>query len=116
VASVEKNIGGVAFHEWLAKTPMVQDVLDETVAPMLQQASSMLAEHRHDGHAFIEVEKADVDRHLILNDQRGLAAAMSIEYGRSADEDGNGGMDGLFILHQATGRRIKLRKRPRRRR
>jgi hypothetical protein len=73
------------------------------------------------GHSFIETSTGDVDHYVILNDERGLRAAMTIEYGRKASDkmadlggeyigetvtDGgptrkNGAMEGLFILHDA---------------
>jgi hypothetical protein len=55
--------------------------------------------------------KGKVDRYVILNDERGLGAAMTIEYGRKAAPDGPAPPArstswrprhrGLFILHDA---------------
>ena len=68
-----------------------------------------VAVHKHEGHAFIDIEHGKVDWYVILNDTRGQLAALSIEYGRSPYivefEDGRTetrrGMDGLYILHNA---------------
>lgn len=64
------------------------------------------------GHSYIEVEKGVMDWHVVLSDDRGLDAAMTIEYGRKAaermglDSDGaflyeQGGTQGSYILHDA---------------
>lgn len=65
------------------------------------------------GHSFIEIDRGKVDWYVILNDERGLHAAMSIEFGRKpADRlkiqhvdngfaDVDPGMPGLYILHDA---------------
>jgi hypothetical protein len=87
----------------------VQDHLDRVVFEAGVRAEEDLRDHRFDDHAFIEVEEGDIDRYVILNDELGQAAAMSIEYGREGDPDEinpetgapKGRMEGLFILHKA---------------
>ena len=93
----------------LALTQEAQDGLDRAALRAGIKAEGMLRAHRHDGHAAIEVEEGNVDRYVTLSDERGLKAALSIEYGRQPQfselEDGSvamdGGMEGLFILHKA---------------
>lgn len=62
------------------------------------------------GHSNIEVAAGNVDRYVILSDERGLGAAMTIEYGRKAAEQFVGdaavvqmsaGTEGAYILHDA---------------
>jgi hypothetical protein len=57
------------------------------------------------------VQHGDIDYYLVLNDERGQKAAMSIEYGRSADDPEDPhphpGTDGLHILHKAAGIPLK---------
>ena len=46
------------------------------------RARAILASHRHDGHAKIDTADGRVDKYVVLDDTRGLSAAMSIEFGR----------------------------------
>jgi len=48
-------------------------------------------------------ERPDIDWNVVLSDERGYGAAMSIEYGRKAGASGRGGSKGLWILHRAAG-------------
>lgn len=101
---------GQALEKFIAYMPGVQDALDQFVFEAKALGDAMLVEHRHDGHAQIETTKAKLDRFVILSDERGAKAALSIEFGRADYEDPEtgeliGGMDGLFILHKATGAR-----------
>lgn len=75
----------VAHHE------DTQDELDHVVGLRGEIASAVLAAHVFEGHAYIEIEKGSVDRYLVLNDERGQLAAMTIEFGRTGDTvDKNG--------------------------
>lgn len=56
--------------------------MDSVTTAHAMRAGAILAQHRHDDHSYIEVERGKTDRFIILNDERGLKAAMSIEYGR----------------------------------
>lgn len=103
MAEVYRKVGGKKIEKVIALHKDAQDSLERHALTAGMKAEAKLAQHRHDGHARIVVEEADVDRWVILDDERGLAAAMSIEYGRNPDENGKGGMKGLFILHEATG-------------
>lgn len=118
MAEIYKKIpgkGGGKIQKVIAEHDGVQDWLDEYIFHAAVRAEAILAEHRDQGHAFIEVEAGDIDRYLILNDERGQAAAMSIEYGRAPSTreraDGtveeSGGMEGLFILHKAVHLKMK---------
>lgn len=103
MAQVYKRVGGRKIEKVIALHKDVQDGLDRHALRMGGTAEALLAGHRHEGHARIEVDEGDVDRYVVLSDERGQKAAMSIEFGRRPDEDGNGGMEGLRILHRAAG-------------
>lgn len=90
------------LNKTIASLDGVQGWLDDYALEAGARGEAMLAQHRHDGHAEIDVEAGKIDRYIILSDERGQKAALSIEYGRQPDDDGNGGMEGLFILHKAT--------------
>jgi hypothetical protein len=101
---------GQSIEKFIAYMPGVQDALDKFVFDAKAIGDAILVEHHHDGHAQIETTKARLDRYVILSDERGAKAALSIEFGRASYEDPEtgeeiGGMDGLFILHRATGAR-----------
>jgi len=92
----------------IALTQEAQDGLDRAALRAGIKAEAILKGHRHDGHARIEVEEGSVDRYVTLSDERGLKAALSIEYGRMPHTDlsteekrTDKGMEGLFILHKA---------------
>lgn len=113
MAEIYRNMGGRSLEKGLAVMPEVQDYLDFATFEIAVRAEELLLQHRQEGHAAIEVENGKVDHYVILSDERGQKAAMSIEYGRSGytrtmvDKNGNqfqvdvGPMDGLYILHQA---------------
>ena len=103
MAEVDRNFHGRAFAEGLAYWEPVQGDLHDRATAMERIARSLLAQHRSEGHSFIELEHGDVDYWVILNDTRGQQAAMSIEYGRGPNENGEGAMAPLNILHRATG-------------
>ncbi|WP_144721237.1 DUF5403 family protein [Cellulosimicrobium sp. TH-20] len=68
-------------------------------------ARGVLAAHHHDGHAEILRLTGDIDAYVVLSDDRGMGAAMSIEYGRKGhlNDDGElvGGMEGVAPLRVA---------------
>ncbi|MEU7570329.1 DUF5403 family protein [Micromonospora sp. NPDC049240] len=99
----------------MAKLDGVQDYLDELVFAMKAKADADLVLHRQDGHAAIEVDEGRIDRYLVLSDERGEKAALSIEFGRAGYIDPETGevwgeMEGLHILANATGIPRKGRK------
>jgi len=116
MASVPKRIAdgylsGAKLTEVLAHHSTVSHELQRQARMAGTRASVMLAGHRQDGNARIGVEKGDLDWYVFLDDERGLQAAMTIEYGRKDRPMGTpgygirdkGGMVGLFILHRAWG-------------
>lgn len=113
MAKVYRRVKGRKTEKFLATMDGVQEALEDIVYEAAVRAEANLRAHRHDGHAEIDVEHGDVDWYLILSDDRGQKAALSIEYGRrpTLDEYGNprGGMDGLFILHDAFDLRRRRR-------
>lgn len=103
----------------IANLDGVQDYLDEFIFNAEVRAEEALqdirgsADYTGDGDVTIEVEEGDIDRYLILNDERGQQAAMSIEYGHgeyTVEEEMPDGTtwertvpasEGTFILHKA---------------
>ncbi|TCC19960.1 DUF5403 family protein [Kribbella sindirgiensis] len=105
MAEVFRGFNGMKFEKALAVEPGVQEGLAEVTLEVAGKAEALLAEHHHDGDAQIDVEVGDVDHYVVLSDERGQLAALSIEFGREPheNEDGElvGGMEGLYILHRA---------------
>lgn len=103
MAEVYKAVRGKSMASFIAHRRDVRKALKDAADEMAGVAKGLLAAHRHDGHARIERASGDLDQYVVLSDERGLKAAMSIEYGRRDNpETGEGGMAGLFILHRAT--------------
>lgn len=83
----------------------------KTTGRVGMRAKANLEQHRHDGHAQIEVTRGgkapateDVDLLVVLSDERGLGAAMSIEFGREEGTTSSWGpMKATNILHEAAG-------------
>ncbi|MFJ3907469.1 DUF5403 family protein [Streptomyces vinaceus] len=113
MAKVYKSIGGRKLTKILALNEGVQAELEARTFEIAVRAEEILVQHRADGHAEIVVEEGDVDKYVILSDDRGQKAAMSIEYGREASvivrKDKHGteyldvmpAMDGLYVLATA---------------
>ncbi|UFD97951.1 tail completion or Neck1 protein [Streptomyces phage Pablito] len=93
----------------------VQDELETRAFEVGVRAEQILIEHRQDGHAEIDVEHGDIDYYVVLSDERGQKAALSIEYGREAGEDIRvnprtgqlevvewAAMEGLYVLARAS--------------
>lgn len=74
----------------------LHDELGDYAKSARNKAVQLLAQHRHDGDARIELEEGKVDWALSLNDEAGDLAAAAIEYGRK-------GADGLYIISRAMG-------------
>ncbi|MET9861963.1 DUF5403 family protein [Streptomyces smyrnaeus] len=114
MAKIYKSVRGKKLTKVIAENDGVQDELDRRTFEIAVRAEALLLEHRQEGHASIEIEHGDVDWYVVLSDERGQKAALSIEYGRAAhtvereDENGNtyevevGAMDGLYILARAS--------------
>lgn len=103
MAVVYDRVNGMPLQEAMAHVNVVQHDLTRRARTMWAKAEWLLSGHRDTGAARILVESGDIDRHIILDDSRGLGAAMSIEYGRSGGDDGKGAMRGTYVLHDATG-------------
>lgn len=111
MAEVFRRANGMKLTKVIALHIDVQRELDLQAEKYGVRAEAILdarAQHRT-GTSRIAVESGDVDRYVILDDTRGLRAAMTIEYGRQAhgapDEEAPeaGAMVGLFPLHDAFG-------------
>ncbi|MGC4928076.1 DUF5403 family protein [Streptomyces sp. DT117] len=99
----------------VARHADVRDELDRVTFEVAVKAEEILIEHRADGDSSIEIEEGRIDRYVVLSDDRGQKAALSIEYGRASttvsrrDRHGNEfevtvpEMDGLYVLARAAG-------------
>ncbi|MEU5902164.1 DUF5403 family protein [Streptomyces venezuelae] len=99
----------------LARHQDVQDELERVTFEIAVKAEEILAQHHVDWHSRIEVEEGRIDKYVVLSDDAGQKAALSIEYGRKAytvtreDRDGNEyevevpATDGLYVLATASG-------------
>ncbi|WP_282703749.1 DUF5403 family protein [Streptomyces sp. CC219B] len=113
MAEIEDKVAGKKLEEYIARMRGVQDALDETRFEVAARAEALLLQHRQEGHAHIDVEDGRIDKYVILDDERGKDAALSIEYGRAESivvkkrKDGTTYLDvipaseGLFILARA---------------
>lgn len=107
MAVIYRRVGGQKLEKLLALNEGVQYELESRQLQIALRAEALLAEHRLEGHAEITLADGKVDKYVILNDERGDKAALSIEYGRQARTDPEtgekyGAMEGLFILHRAS--------------
>lgn len=109
MAEVDRYVAGLKFEEFIAHEDGVQRALAKHTDKVAARARVLLAEHHHDGDAEIDTQTGDIDHYVVLSDERGQHAALSIEFGREAyeREDGTevGAMEGLHIL----GRAAKLK-------
>lgn len=116
---IDNKVNGKKFEQFIGMMPGVAAALDDTTFEVAVKAEALLQEHQDyddetDAHSQIDIERGRVDRYVVLNDDRGQKAAMSIEYGRAAGKkkvrgkDGQeyeitwGDSPGLFILAQAS--------------
>ncbi|AGM12036.1 hypothetical protein SEA_GODPOWER_14 [Streptomyces phage Godpower] len=119
MAKIYSRVGGRDLEQFIALNDVVQDELDNRTFEIAVRAEGYLAETRLDksngGDSFIDVERGKVDRYVVLSDERGQNAALSIEYGRAAGEYETkdkktgetitvqyGEMEGLYILARAS--------------
>lgn len=106
MALVYRKIGGRKMEKVIAVNDGVQYALEVRAFQIGVRAEQNLLNHRQDGHARIDIEEGDVDLYVVLNDERGMDAAMSIEFGRAGYIDPETGlvkgqMDPLYILTDA---------------
>lgn len=111
----------------IARTAEARAGVAEAAELVFVRAQANRRAHVSEDHAFIEHEVGTIDHYIVLNDMRGQAAAMSIEFGRGQwiDEDGNvhPGMEPTHILSDAAkipgrnrrfnGDRVNFPRRPR---
>lgn len=88
--------------EFIAKSSEVQGSLTDHTKVMARKATAILAQHRLQGHSYIETETygRGIERLVVLNDTRGLRAAMSIEEGTRRSV-------GVYALARAAGQKIR---------
>ncbi|WP_372407208.1 DUF5403 family protein [Streptomyces luteireticuli] len=113
MATVYRSVGGRKLAKMLALEDGVQAELTARTFEIAVRAEEILVQHRAEGHSRIEVEEGRVDRYVVLSDERGQKAALSIEYGRQeytvTRTSRQGGefevtvpaMDGLYVLATA---------------
>ncbi|MFJ9827705.1 DUF5403 family protein [Streptomyces sp. NPDC101160] len=113
MATIENKVGRLKLEKYIATLPGVQAALDEARFEIAARAEALLLQHRQEGHASIDVVDGDVDKYVVLDDERGKKAALSIEYGRAESiavrrrKDGTTQLEvipaseGLFILARA---------------
>ncbi|MCC2278893.1 DUF5403 family protein [Streptomyces sp. ET3-23] len=114
MAKVYQSLNGRKIEKLIAVNEGVQAELTARAFEIAVRAEEILVQHRADGHAEIDIEAGDNNRYVILSDDRGQKAALSIEYGRQESivvrENKHGGkyldvipeMDGLYILATAS--------------
>ena len=119
MAFIRSRVGGRQFEDFIARLPEVGHELDNRTFEIAVRAEALLAETRMDknsgGDSEIDVERGAINRYVVLSDERGQNAALSIEYGRAAGsktvrdpktgeetEITWGEMDGLYILARAS--------------
>lgn len=112
MAMIYQRVGGRKLVKVLALNEGVQDELERRTFEIAARAEVLLLEHRQEGDAEIDIEHGKVDWYVILADDRGQNATLSIEFGRAAQVDPETGeekaaMDGLYILHRATHLPVK---------
>lgn len=107
MAVVYRKLGGRKLTKVIAVLDGVQAELEARAFQIGVRAEQELINHRQDGHARIDVEEGkNTDYFVVLDDTRGLDAALSIEFGRAGyidPETGQvkGAMDPLYILTDA---------------
>lgn len=109
-----RRVNGRKLTKLLAEIPEVQANLAMQTQRGATRAARLLDERsRHRTHTSqVTTARGKVDHYVILDDTRGLRAAMTIEYGRkpSVSEDGSidPGMEGLHVLRDAFPRARRL--------
>lgn len=111
MAKIYRRVNGQKVTKIIALEQEVQNRLTVLTYEAALQAEARLAAHFHTGASRIDIEEGDVDHYVVLDDTRGLDAALSIEYGRkelapgqnSKYPNGAPATAGLFVLHRAFG-------------
>ena len=108
MAEVYRRVNGIPLEAVIASHKDAQDAMDTFTYAAALRAEVILRGAESEFHSEIKVEQADdmyspmLSRLLVLDDTRGLKAAMSIEFGRK-DKNGRGGMRAVAPLRQAVG-------------
>lgn len=95
MAVVYKKAAGYKIQKLVGMHEDVQQRMDEVAHHVRQRAVRILAQHEDQGHAFIEPVSSGTklpDRYIVLNDTRGMAAAMTIEFGRGPSYSDQGAL------------------------
>lgn len=122
MSNLYERVKGRKFEEFIALIPEVQADVEDRTFEMAIHAEADLKAHVDTGDSYVTIEHGDIDWYVVLSDERGQDAAMTIEFGRAGYVDPENGkvwgqMDGLFILANATRIAKKRSKRlPRERR
>lgn len=103
MAEVDRRVAGRPIEEWLAHRPDVGREIQFRTYTIGHKARALKARHVDEGHSFIEVEMGEVDGWIILNDERGLKAAMAMEFGSAPHPGFPEGTPAQYILHDASG-------------
>lgn len=101
IVKIFDHVGGLKLEKFLAKHKTTQAGLDEIAIARGEIAAAVLGAHRHEGDSYIEIESGSIDRYVVLNDEHGQGAAMTIEFGRKPDANGRGGMEAIRPLRTA---------------
>lgn len=96
MAEIFKKVDGRKITKILAIHATTQRELAKQAHWHEAVAAGILASQVHDGHSFIDVEHSNVDYYVVLNDERGQGAAMTIEFGR---EGGNLDVNGDVVTY-----------------
>lgn len=108
MAEVYRRVNGRKLTKIIAYLPEMDAALDSAADEMTTIAKRQLGRHRFEGHSEILHLKGDLDHYVVLSDDRGYGAAMSIEFGRDGSlfsEDGKPitPMDPVAPLRTALG-------------
>lgn len=117
MAVVYKGVGRRNVEEIVARHVEVQTDLENRAWAIALRAEAELLAHKQDGDAYIDLVHGDIDYYVVLDDSRGLDAALSIEFGRAGFIDPDtgevyGAMEPLHILTNAAGVRTKGKRLP----
>ena len=93
MAKVYQKVGSQPIQRIIARTQTAQRAIDDEAQEIGLEAQRILDVESdvRTGTSFIELDKGKIDSYVVLNDTRGLQAAMTIEFGRKGGNlDRNG--------------------------
>lgn len=91
---MEMTVGPRKLAKMMAYHPEVRAAVMKKGEQRAARARIYLKMHFYRGDSFIEVKQGKTDAHIILNDERGQKAAMTIEFGR---QGGRVRADGVIV-------------------